>query len=238
MKPWLALIAFPLIAAPQPEHCGVPTLTLRVYDLAGLRKSDLAEALIQTARIFSAAAVDLSWTAGDPAAPEAHLLDLSVPTTTLAAPSRVIVARIIHERTRGFPPEALGWSLPAAQTGAHVTIFLDEIKRRQAEVGMAVPCLLGYALAHELGHVLMGSSAHAPRGLMRAEWGRTELDRIQHGALKFSESEATAIRTSLLAANNGLGPISSRVSDELLRIGPAGLRAQSDAIRQPGGRKK
>jgi hypothetical protein len=79
----------------------------------------------------------------------------------------------------------------------------------------------------------MGSSAHAPRGLMRAEWGRTELDRIQHGALKFSESEAAPIRASLLAANNGLGPISSSLLDELLRIGPAGLRAQLDAIRKP-----
>jgi len=91
----------------------------------------------------------LSWTAGDPAAPEAHRLDFSVPTATLGAPPPVIVARIINKRTAAFPPGALGWSLPAAQAGAHVTTFLDEIKRRQAEVGVSVPCLLGYALAHE-----------------------------------------------------------------------------------------
>jgi hypothetical protein len=197
MKPWLALIALPLIAAPQSEHPEGPKLTLRVYDLAGIRESDLAEALIQTTRVFRAAAIELSWTAGDPVAPEAHLLDFSMPTAKLAAPPQVIVARIINKWNPALPPGTMGWSLPAAQAGAHITIFWDEIRRRQAEVGSSVPCLLGYALAHELGHVLLGSSAHAPRGLMRAEWGRAELDRIQHGALKFSESEAAMLRASL-----------------------------------------
>jgi hypothetical protein len=87
-----------------------------------------------------------------------------------------------------------------------VTLFLDEIQRQQAQTGVSVPCLLGYALAHELGHVLMRSNAHSPRGVMRAEWSRAELDRIQHGALKFSEAEAKALCASLLAANDALAP--------------------------------
>jgi hypothetical protein len=204
MRLWLVLIALPLIAAPQPESSGVAKLTLLVYDLTGMRRSDLAEALNQTTRIFRAAGVELSWTAGSPTAPEAHLLDLSVPTATLATPARLIVARIINKRTPAFPSGALGWSLPTAQAGAHVTVFLEEIQRLQPQIGVSVPCLLGYALAHELGHVLMLSSAHSPRGLMRAEWSRAELDRIQHGALKFSEAEAKALRASLRAANDAL----------------------------------
>jgi hypothetical protein len=195
-----------MIAAPQPDRSGVAKLTLLVYDLARLRTSELVEALNQTTRIFRAAAVELSWTAGDPATPEAHLVDLSVSRATLAAPPRVIVARIANKRTPAFAPGALGWSLPAAQAGAQVTIFLEEIQRLQAQIGVSVPCLLGYALAHELGHVLMHSSSHAPRGLMRAEWSRAELDRIQHGALRFSETEAKALRASLLAANDALAP--------------------------------
>ena len=197
MRPWLVLIALPLTAAPQPENSGLAKLTLLVYDLTAMRSSDLAEGLNQTTRVFRAAGVDLSWTAGSPAAPEAHLLDLSVPTGPHTTPPRHIVARIINKRTPAFPPGALGWSLPAAQAGAHITIFWDEIKRLQAEVGSSVPCLLSYALAHELGHVLLGSIAHAPSGLMRAEWGRPELDRIQHGTLKFSVAEAAMLRARL-----------------------------------------
>jgi hypothetical protein len=68
---------------------------------------------------------------------------------------------------------------------------------------------------------------------MRAEWGRAELDRIQHSALKFSESDAAALRASLPAANNGLGPVSSHVLEWLLSIGPAGLRAHLDGIPKP-----
>jgi len=207
MRLWLVLIALPLSAAPsQLANSGLAKLTLLAYDLTGMRISDLAEAVNQTTRIFRAAGIDLSWTAGSPAAPEAHLLDLSVPTGAPVTPRRLIVAQIINKRTRAFPSGALGLSLPNARVGAQVILFLEEIQRQQAQTGVSVPCLLGYALAHELGHVLMRSNAHSPRGLMRAEWSRAELDRIQHGALKFTKAEAKALCASLLAANGALAP--------------------------------
>jgi hypothetical protein len=39
MKPWLALIALPMIAAPQPDRSGVANLKLLVYNLAGLSRN-------------------------------------------------------------------------------------------------------------------------------------------------------------------------------------------------------
>jgi hypothetical protein len=37
--------------------------------------------------------------------------------------------------------------------------------------------LLGRAIAHEIGHLLLGTSGHANRGLMRARWLTGELQR-------------------------------------------------------------
>jgi hypothetical protein len=133
MRLWLMLIALPLTAAPQSENSGLAKLTLLVYDLTAMRSSDLAEGLNQTTRIFRAAGIDLFWTAGSLAAPDAHLLDLSVPTGPHTTPPRHIVARIINKRTRAFPSGALGLSLPNARVGAHVTLFLEEIQRQQAQ---------------------------------------------------------------------------------------------------------
>jgi hypothetical protein len=52
--------------------------------------------------------------------------------------------------------------------------------------------MLGYVMAHELGHLLLGPG-HRPRGIMRATWGREELEAIQHRHLKFDDDERAAI---------------------------------------------
>ena len=61
--------------------------------------------------------------------------------------------------------------------------------------------LAAYALAHEVGHILLRSdpAPHSPQGLMRAEWGFAEYQRISHGALKFTQREAAAMRAALAA---------------------------------------
>jgi hypothetical protein len=171
-----------------------PELRLRVYDLAGMSTSNLTAALSQTALVFNAAGIDLVWQTGDASAPEAHLLDES----PVKEPGRllpVVVVRITDGG--GFPAEVLGHSLPFAQSGAHISIFCDHIRQFQARGNIAVPKLLGYALAHELGHVLMQSGKHTARGLMRFEWGAAEFQCIEQSALKFTKSEALEMRTAL-----------------------------------------
>ena len=64
--------------------------------------------------------------------------------------------------------------------------------------------LLGLAMAHELGHLLMGTNEHAARGLMRAIWTRTELQRNAAEDWMFSETEMEAMRRA--ARLRSIGP--------------------------------
>jgi hypothetical protein len=57
------------------------------------------------------------------------------------------------------------------------------------EVGV----LLGYAIAHELGHVLLGTPAHSPDGVMRACWRRTDVGLMLQHAVGFSRADAERI---------------------------------------------
>jgi len=41
--------------------------------------------------------------------------------------------------------------------------------------GVDEATLLGRAVAHEIGHLLLGTSQHADAGLMRAHWSDREL---------------------------------------------------------------
>jgi hypothetical protein len=56
--------------------------------------------------------------------------------------------------------------------------------------------LLGYTIAHELGHLLIGAG-HRPSGIMRASWGKPELEALNHRRLKFNDWERAAITQKL-----------------------------------------
>ncbi|MBV8732383.1 MAG: hypothetical protein JO336_21440, partial [Acidobacteriia bacterium] len=56
--------------------------------------------------------------------------------------------------------------------------------------------LIGYTMAHELGHLLIGPG-HAARGIMSADWGPLEMSRIAKRWLEFDLRDRTAIRRRL-----------------------------------------
>jgi hypothetical protein len=62
-------------------------------------------------------------------------------------------------------------------------------------VGVGPGILLGRAIAHEVGHLLLGSGYHSERGVMRAEWP----DQMLSGTATdwgFSTREAARILTA------------------------------------------
>jgi hypothetical protein len=189
---WMAI---PAISWGQAEN---PKIRLRLYDLAGMRTSDAAAAVRQAATIFRAAGIELEWRAGDPSAPEAHLLDESAPAVDNPLPE-VISVRVVPNAGPKVPIEVLGRALPFSRSGAQITLFLDHLRFQASQCDIAAPDLLGYVLAHELGHVLLrpGVVPDISIGLMGGVWGRREFDRINHGALKFTRSEVIIIRRAL-----------------------------------------
>ena len=71
--------------------------------------------------------------------------------------------------------------------------------------------LMGYTMAHELGHLLIGAG-HRPNGLMRAALSKKELDALNHRHLKFNEAEQTAILRKLRsrAAGSDAAPVNDQ----------------------------
>ncbi len=58
--------------------------------------------------------------------------------------------------------------------------------------------ILAAAMAHEIGHLLLGSNSHSRAGIMRAKWNRDELELARLGRLLFTEEESAFIRGELL----------------------------------------
>jgi hypothetical protein len=58
--------------------------------------------------------------------------------------------------------------------------------------------VLGLGAAHELGHLLLGESAHTPSGLMKAKWGKDELKHWYGGKLSFTSEQTGRIQSNVL----------------------------------------
>ena len=59
--------------------------------------------------------------------------------------------------------------------------------------------ILGLAAAHEIGHLLMGSSTHSCTGLMRAQWDVKDLVRARQGGLRFTNDQVNQVNAGVVA---------------------------------------
>ena len=172
-------------------------LSVHVYNLSNATPRMMNQAMKEVRRIFDAAGLAIVWQERITDAPESRITDQHAGRTSLS--SNLDSRNYIVVKIRpGFPdsglPGALGYSLPDARFGPHAELFYNRIERDAVSTGTDVAVILGHAIAHELGHVLLGSSEHTTEGIMKARWGRTDHERAAKGCLNFTASQSDLIR--------------------------------------------
>jgi hypothetical protein len=80
--------------------------------------------------------------------------------------------------------------------GSYASLYAAEIRQNADRGGLSYGCLLAYAAAHEIGHLLLGKE-HSRTGVMRAEWGKAEYREMAQRGLGFSETERQALWQAL-----------------------------------------
>jgi hypothetical protein len=146
------------------------SITVRVYQTAGLSATFEQRAFSEAETVLRAALVDVRWQkcAGpnrSPACYEPGGFSELLLVVRQGAPCRE-------------PSATLGHALvvPGAG-GVMATVHLDCIAWLASVSKADVAVLLGRVVAHELGHLMMHTSSHARRGLMRANWTPHEVRR-------------------------------------------------------------
>lgn len=190
------LMPFGTITTPFVPHT---TVAVRVYDSFGLPRDELAAARRVVDDIFRHAQVHVEWRECRTAAgPPADAADACADTLR----QREVIARIATAQpTASGSPAVFGYSLVdvATRVGTLATVYADRISARAAAVGVNRATLLGRALAHEIGHLLLGTNRHASRGLMRASWPDQALRDGAERDWQFSAGEVRQVNRSLLA---------------------------------------
>ena len=158
----------------------------RVYDTTGLSDSARRRAMTTAGAAMVTASVEVAWV---------DCSEPSAPCQTGPAP-RDLVVRLVRGRSGADGQRvALGDALvdSGERTGLLATLYVDRVQRVAATLGTDEDVLLGRAIAHELGHLLIGTSTHARFGLMRGKWTNDELRRDRGADWRFSARDAVLI---------------------------------------------
>jgi hypothetical protein len=172
-----------------------PSVAIRTYNYAAVSADALAAAKSEAVNIFLRAGIPLGWT------------ECRVPGEGAGAPctepllvGRDMMLRLVQRTpASGDRIVALGESMLDREHRGGVLITIDVFPVRAVAAGASTswPTLLGRAIAHEIGHLLLGSAKHPQLGLMRALWSHDELRGLKPAHWGFSRGEAAQMRQGL-----------------------------------------
>jgi hypothetical protein len=176
MKWWTAvpvLVTIVKIAAAEPLH--PLTIFLQMTNEARVPAHALEESQNAVTRIFARAGLTVRWTD-------------TGPRFTVQ-----IVPQVLGYGRAGSP--VMGVALRRAN-GAKAQIFFKQVQDFARLHRIDTGSVLGYVIAHEIGHLLLPGTAHSPTGLMQAQYDRALVHNAATGSLTFTDAQAARILAS------------------------------------------
>jgi hypothetical protein len=176
-----------------------PKISVRVHNYAQASSEVLIRAEAAAAEILGNAGIEITWSNCDPARAD-H--DEPAGCNKVLGPTSLAV-RILPQF--GIIPGTSRRTMGVA-AGYLASVSIRRVKEEAIEFGVQ-PCeVLGPAIAHEIGHLLLGQQGHSPSGIMRARWRREDYERAPQGAFKFTAGQAQSICTEVRSRVQEQGP--------------------------------
>jgi hypothetical protein len=140
-------------------------VTLHVTNYAAISPKELAAAEAYATAIYRAAGIqtvwtDTSWAPGETGLPHLRVVILS----------REMTAKKVKEDRLGASVMGAATDNGTDGSGRVAYIFADRIARMALQYVAKFERGLGHVMAHEVGHLLLGTHSHTPTGLMTADW--------------------------------------------------------------------
>lgn len=186
-----------------------PSITIHVRNYAGVAPGTLAEAEEVAAGIFRNAGVETRWADDVPTAENVQVNPAGHSAQSLADIQLSILPQEMSDRL-GFPKNVLGLVPGTDAQFAYVfeskvnTLFgsaLNALCHGRLDRQVSRSVILGHAIAHELGHLLLDLKGHTTQGIMRAEWGLKDIRDATYRLLVFSPQQAAVLRANVRRRN-------------------------------------
>lgn len=174
-------------------------LHVRIYDYAQVSPEVLAQAKSVASPIFRKIGVEILWLDHSFKVNSAEGIfspESSYPQLQLSILNRQMAGRLnVNKKMTGLTFQGTG-----GQLGKVANVFYHRVEELASSKTCSKGEILGHAMAHELGHLLLGNLEHSSTGLMKARLGQKELQSAAKGELLFTAKEAVLIREALAEA--------------------------------------
>jgi hypothetical protein len=198
----LVLASLAVLAVATHAGAGDRRVIVRIYDTGDTGAEVRAAAIREATLIMEEAGVSIAW----------H--DCTTTDQSLAcgksADAWNLIVRIMPELGAGPPTSSalkarkgfvaadslLGFAVvdPDGHGDAIATLFDDQVQTVAQRTGVERSELLGRALAHEVGHLLLRATGHSRTGLMRAVWTDEELAGNRHQDWVFAAADCRRLQ--------------------------------------------
>jgi hypothetical protein len=200
---FILIAGLPALASPVSFGPAEPVskITARVYNYAQVAPKTLTEAKKEASRIFHEADIESRW------------LDCRLSMTDSEGypdcqqepfgPTDLVL-RILPRsmaRRQAFPSKTFGFALscPPGEGGFIGNVFYDRIEELAQWGQISHLEALGHVMAHEIGHLLLGSGSHSAKGIMRAQWNHDDLQCASQGSLRFTQEQSRRMHANISA---------------------------------------
>jgi hypothetical protein len=171
-------------------------IVVRTFNNFGVSDDDLRAARIDAADILNNAGIDVTWM-------DCWYLDTAPSDAPLACRDGLGANEIILrlQKAKEVPGRryvSLGFSLVGNEGLPFLaTVYPDLVQSIAHSAGVDSREVLGRAIAHEIGHILLNTNGHPNTGLMRAAWSRSELRRNVAEDWQFLDLETHVMRDAI-----------------------------------------
>ncbi len=181
-------------------------INLRVYNYAQVPEKILSEAEKEVREVLRKIGVETCWLHVPQSSGKNQLeflcrrpknssgLDLNI-----SMPPRSTVKTMVEHL--GRQDDVFGLSPRSKDKPGHLAyVFYHRVEEflRAQNLHEHKARILGLAIAHEIGHLLLPSNAHSRKGIMRAVWERQDFRFAIRGNLGFTPKQAELIRSEVL----------------------------------------
>ena len=170
-------------------------LQVSLFNDAHINAATLAEAQSRASFLFSQAGIEIDWLVCRAADPSDFSPSTS-PCSALAWPAHLSVR--IRPHALSVSPETFGQAfVDSAGQGLYSNVYYQNLALSSNHPQLSDGDLLGFVIAHELGHLLLGTNSHSPAGLMQARWDASALLAASRSALFFTPAQSATLRARL-----------------------------------------
>jgi hypothetical protein len=188
----------------------IPTVTLRVAGEGVVDARSLTLARRELAKTLGQAGLGALWLTCTPGVADWRSAD---PCERDREPAEFWV-RIVRHNPSAVRPDVLAFAEIDDDLGMRSAgVYYPAIVETAARHGIPAGIVMGAALAHEVGHLVLGAKAHSHHGLMSPDWRREQFERLSTTSLSFSEKDTRMLREELtFPARSRGGPSSGCLS--------------------------